>query len=151
MNMPKPVDWDQLYPGRFLKAGELGDRKVTLAITSVDTEELEGDKGKKVKGILSFEKTPRQLALNRTNGTCLREMFGRNPQAWVGKRVAFFAGEWSGEPAIRVWGSPDIERDMVIEVALPRRKPIKMTMHAMKKTEQRREQPAPEPGAGDAP
>lgn len=142
MNAKKPADWDELYPGRFLKAGELGDRKVTLTIASVDTEELEGDKGKKVKGIIAFERTPRQLALNRTNGVCLREMFGRKLDAWPGKRVTLFAAEWNGEPCIRVWGSPDITSDMSIEVALPRRKPTKMVMHAV-----RASQPGREPGS----
>lgn len=125
----KPVDWDELYPGRFLKAGELHGKKVTLTIKDIDTEELVGDKGPKVKGIISFEKTPKQLALNRTNGTCLREMFGRRLADWVGKRVVLFPSEWNGEPCIRIWGSPDIERDMQIEIALPRRRPTPMTMH----------------------
>jgi hypothetical protein len=131
-NLQKPVDWDQLYPGRFLKAGELLGKQVTLTINSVDLDELEGDKGKKVKGIITFNGTPKQLALNRTNGTCLREMFGRVLAGWVGKRVTLFPGEWNGEPCIRVWGSPDIQADMQIEVALPRRRPIAMTMHAVK-------------------
>jgi len=130
--MPKPVDWDQLYPGRFMKAGELLGKQVTLTIKSVDLDELEGDKGKKVKGIVSFNETPKQLALNRTNGTCLREMFGRAVQEWIGKKVTIHPGEWNGEPCIRVYGSPDIASDMQIEVALPRRRPIPMVMRAMK-------------------
>ncbi len=125
----KPVDWDELYPGRFIKAGELHGKKVTLTIADVTTEELVGDNGKKVKGILSFRETPKAIALNRTNGTCLREMFGRKLSEWVGKRVTIFPDVWNGEPAIRIWGSPDISSDMSIEVALPRRRPIPMTMH----------------------
>lgn len=161
MNAPKkPVDWDELYPGRFLKAGELHGKKVTLTIRDVDVEELIGDKGAKMKGIVSFEKTPKQIALNRTNGTCLREMFGRTLANWVGKRVVIFPGEWNGEPCIRIWGSPDIDRDMQIEVALPRRRPVPMTMHSTKAAgQQTRQQPQqktsedmdPEPGEGDLP
>jgi len=124
----KPVDWDELYPGRFLKAGELQGRLVTLTITDVDTEELESDSGKKVKGVLSFEETPKQIPLNKTNGICIREMFGRKIPGWIGKRITIFAGEWNGEPCIRIWGSPDIEKDMQIQVTLPRRKPIPMTL-----------------------
>lgn len=125
-------DWDELYPGRFLKAGLLAENeKRVLTIATVDTDELEGDKGKKVKGVLSFREETMQLALNKTNGICLREMFGRVPWQWEGKRIAIFASEWGGEPAIRIWGSPDIERDIEVEVQLPRRKPFRMTMHAM--------------------
>jgi hypothetical protein len=164
----KPVDWDELYPGRFLKAGELHGKKVTLTISDITTEELVGDSGKKVKGILAFKETPKAIALNRTNGTCLREMFGRKLSEWIGKRITIFPGEWNGEPCIRIWGSPDIQQDMSIEVALPRRRPIPMTMHVVRPSNgqqrpqqtqqrqtQRREEPAddldPEPGANDGP
>lgn len=145
MNAPlkKPVDWDEMYPGRFLKAGELLGKKVTLTIKSVDVEELEGDKGKKIKGVISFRETPKQIALNRTNGVCLREMFGRKLPEWEGKRVTIFPGEWNGEPCIRIWGSPDIRSDMQIEVALPRRRPIPMTMHAVRKEQPRQQQQQP--------
>jgi hypothetical protein len=145
----KPVDWDELYPGRFLKAGLFGDKKVTLEITDVDAEALEGDKGKKVKGVVSFRGTDMQLALNRTNGVCLREMFGRKVQEWIGKRVTLFASEWNGEPCIRVWGSPDIASDMNIEVALPKRKPTRMTMHAMKNGKADKAAPARQRDPGD--
>lgn len=152
----KPVDWDELYPGRFLKAGLFGDKKVTLEITDVDAEALEGDKGKKVKGVVSFKGTDMQLALNRTNGICLREMFGRKLAEWPGKRVTLFASEWNGEPCIRVYGSPDIEKDMNIEVQLPKRKPTRMVMHAMPKNGKAAPAPKPasrerEPGDDDEP
>lgn len=132
MALKKPVDYDELYPGRFLKAGELQGRKVQLTITSVDLDELASDNGKKVKGVLSFKETQKQLALNRTNGICLKEMFGRRIPEWEGKRIVIFPDTWNGEPCIRIWGSPEISEDKQIEVALPRRRPIPMTMHAWK-------------------
>lgn len=125
-------DWDELYPGRFLKAGLLAENeKRVLTITAVDTDELEGDKGKRVKGVLSFREEQMQLPLNKTNGICLREMFGRVPWQWEGKRIAIFQTEWGGEPAIRLWGSPDIEADIEVTIQLPKRRPFTMTMHAM--------------------
>lgn len=132
MTLKKPVDWDELYPGRFIKAGELKGKRVTLTIASVDLDELVGDNGKKVKGVISFRETPKQLALNRTNGVCLKEMFGRSIPAWEGKKIVIFPDTWNGEPCIRIWGSPDIDADKQIEVALPRRRPIPMTMHCTK-------------------
>ncbi len=131
--LPKPVDWDQLYPGRFLKAGEFMGRKVTLTIADVELDELEGNTGKKVKGIISFRETTRQLALNRTNGICLKAMFGRKLAEWAGKRVTLFPGNWNGEECIRVWGSPDIAKDEEIVIDLPRKKPQKMVMHKVVK------------------
>jgi len=124
-----PTDWDQLYPGRFMKAGEFQGKRPTLTITAVKLDELEGTKGRQVKGIISFRETEKALALNRTNGICLKAMFGRRVQEWVGKRVTLFAGVWNDEECIRVWGSPDIAATMEVSVELPRKRPIKMTMN----------------------
>lgn len=127
------ADWDQLYPGRFFKGGDIleGEKKVVL-ISAVDLEELEGDKGLRSRGVLTFAGEKMQLALNKTNGICLREMFGRKPMDWVGKRFAMFQSEWQQEPCIRIWGSPDLEKDLAVTVDLGRRrKPFAMTMHAM--------------------
>jgi hypothetical protein len=125
----KPVDWDQLYPGRFIKTGDLLGKNVTLRIASIDLDELEGETGKKIKGVISFEKTEKQLALNKTNGICLKEMFGRKVQDWVGKRITLMPALWNGEECIRIYGSPDIEADKEITVTLPRKRPQRMTMH----------------------
>jgi hypothetical protein len=73
----KPVDFDQLYPGRFLKSGELLGKKVTVTIADVAIDELEGEKGKKVQGIIFLTGTDKQIVLNKTNGLCLKGMFGR--------------------------------------------------------------------------
>lgn len=125
----KPVDWDELYPGRFIKAADLKGKNVTLTIASVDLEELEGDKGKQIKGVIGFERTEKQLALNKTNGICLKEMFGKKVQQWVGKRVTLMPSMWNGDDCIRIYGSPDFPADKEIVVQLPRKRPITMTMH----------------------
>lgn len=126
---PKPVDWDELYPGRFIKAGEFKGKKPTLTMTDVKIDELIGDKGPQIKGVISFKESEKQWALNKTNGICLKEMFGRKVQEWVGKRVTLFAAMWDGEECIRVWGSPDIPEDREVTISLPRKRPFAMTMH----------------------
>lgn len=131
--MPKPSNYDQLYVGRFMKAGQFLGKKPTLTISDVDLEELESADGKKQnKVIVAFSETKMQLVTCKTNGLCLKAMFGKELKEWIGKRVTLFAGQWNGEECIRVWGSPDIEKDFPISVELPRRKPIPMTMHAVK-------------------
>jgi len=127
--LPTPVDWDELYPGRFLKAADLKGKKVTLKISGVKLEELIGDKGPQVKGLISFDRTDKQLALNKTNGICLKDMFGKKVQEWVGKRVTLFPTTHNEDDCIRVWGSPDIEADKQVTIALPRKRPFQMTMH----------------------
>src|SRR5579863_4704163 len=94
--LPKPVDWDELYPGRFMKAVDFKGKPVTLTIAEVKIEELVGDKGPQIKGIVSFEKTEKQLALNRTNGICLKAMFGRRVQEWIGHKVTLYPAEFVG-------------------------------------------------------
>jgi len=143
--LPTPIDWDELYPGRFLKAGEFKGKKPTLTISAVKIEELVGDKGPQIKGVISFERTEKQWALNKTNGICLKEMFGRRVQDWVGKRVTLYAGMWDGEECIRVWGSPELEADREVTVQLPRKRPFKMTMHRVGGRD-----PKPNPGPSGA-
>ena len=133
----KPVDYDQLFPGRFLKAGTLGGKPRTLTIKDVDREKLPQNDGKdKIKGIIDFEETEMQWCLNKTNGSCLASMFGKKLANWIGKRVILFEGNWNGEPALRVWGSPDIDSEFDVTIALPKRKPFVMTMHKPAEKEQ---------------
>ena len=131
--LKKPSTFDDLYPGRFLKAGNFNGKPVTLTIKDADIEELEGEDGKKKKAILSFVGTEMQLVTCKTNGICIKAMFGDKLSEWIGKRVTFFPSTWNGEPAIRVYGSPDIQSDMKVTVQLPRRKPMAMTMRKVGK------------------
>jgi len=130
-----PKNFDMLYPGRFLKAGTLDGRKVTLTIAKVEHERLEGEKGLELKVIVSFVGKDMQLVLAKTNGICLREMFGNLTASWIGKKVTLFegkvevAGPMKGKPCIRIWGSPEIEADMPIQIKHPKKKAFEMVMH----------------------
>lgn len=113
------MDYDELYPGRFLKAVEFKGKDVTLTITEVAIERM---RDKKIKAIVTFAKTDRELVLNRTNGECLLGMFGRRTEDWIGKRVTFYPevvmAFGKRQPAIRVRGSPDIEQDLHIRLRI---------------------------------
>lgn len=136
----KPVDFDQLYPGRFLKAGELLGKKVTLTISDVDLEGLMGDDGKeKAKAIISFKETEKKMVACKTNGLSIKAMFGKRVPDWNGKRITLFEDLWNGESCIRIWGSPDIPQEIEVEIALPRRRPFKKVMHKMANGRQRSE------------
>lgn len=125
-------DYDQLFPGRFLKSGEFDGKEVTLTIGNVELEEMEDRKGMRVKPIVTFRETKRQMVLNRTNAECLKGLFGRKVADWVGKRVTFYpiTVEAFGAPtlAIRVKGSPDISRDVQITVKVGRQGDAKVMM-----------------------
>jgi hypothetical protein len=122
------MDFDKLFPGRFLKAADLNGKEVTLTISAVVTDELVGDKGTEVKGLLSFAGKKKQLVLNKTNGLCLKQMFGRETDEWVGKRVTIFPTTFNDEPCIRVKGSPDIAKDITFDLKLPRKAPRSTTL-----------------------
>ncbi len=136
--LPKPTVFDQLYPGRFIKAGELLGKKVTLTITDVNIEKLMGENNvAKIKATLSFKETEKQMVMCKTNGLCIKEMFGKTLSDWLGKRITIFEDTWNGEPATRIWGSPDIAEDQVVEISLPRRRPFNKTLHRMQDKKKR--------------
>jgi len=130
----KPTSYDELFPGRFLKAGLLKDKHHTLQISAVDRESFPQGKDKrdKVQGVLSFTKTEMQLALNSTNGQCLKGMFGKKVQSWVGKRITIKPDKTKmmGETVdcIRLHGSPDIEKDMKVTISLAMKSDYTVTM-----------------------
>lgn len=124
----KPVDYDELFPGRFLKAGLFNGKAVTLTIADVDAEPLPQDNGKdRTRGVLTFRETDKQLVLNSTNGQCIRAMFGRKVPDWIGKRVTFVPerDRFGREvvDAIRIAGSPDLSAPIDAEIRMPRKKP----------------------------
>lgn len=124
-----PADWDELYPGRFIKPGELKGKKVLVTCDGTIVQVLQGKDGLKWTAIMSVVGTEKQLTLNKTNGICLRAMFGKSLAGWKGKRFWIFKSKWGSDDCIRVWGSPDISKEMRVKVELPRKKPFVMVMH----------------------
>ena len=129
-----PDSYGLLYPGRFLKAGMLLGKKVTLTIKNIDIEELIGDKNKaEPKVIVSFVERPLEYVMPKTNGFCLKRMFGNNPHDWIGKQITWFGTtcKFGREDVdcLRIWGSPSITEDMPITIPQGRKKPLEMVMH----------------------
>lgn len=137
--LKKPLEWDDLYPGRFIRAVDLKERDVTLTLADIELEELVDPEGKtSVKTIFCFKETPKKHVACKTNGICVKAMFGKKLSDWIGKRVTFKQEPWNGEPSIRVAGSPDIAADMMVTVSLPRRRPTERTL---RKTAPRKREP----------
>ncbi len=149
-----PTSWDELYVGRFLKAGLLKDKVRTLTIKSVFIETMpnEKDNSEKDRGIMTFEETPLHLALNRTNGESLKALFGKKVQQWVGHKVSLGPemtkfGKLDVE-AIRVVGSPEITSPIEIEIRMPKRKP---QIRRLVPTGKSNNNPAPQPDPSPQP
>jgi hypothetical protein len=143
----KPVDFDELFSQRFLKAGLLRGKPATLTIADVDVEPLPQDNGKdRDRGIISFAGTDKQLVLNKTNGECFRAMFGRKVADWIGKRITLVpATDRFGSKivdCIRVAGSPDIESAIEVEITMPRKKPKMIRLERTGQQQPKAEEPS---------
>jgi len=130
----KGLSYDALFPTRFIKAGEMRGKPVTLTIAAVYLEQMEREDGtEKPQAIVGFHETKREWALNRTNGQCLRAMFGDDSGEWIGKHVTLVpepdsSGLSESGLCIRVKGSPDIDQPIRMEIRLPRKRPQPRTL-----------------------
>lgn len=123
--------YDELFPGRFLKAGLFNGQPVTYTIADIKREELESDRGTEPKIIMAFHETPLQLVLAKVNAEAIKAMFGPSVPGWIGKRITLYGTtsimpypKRKDEPCIRVYGSPDITEVVRCEWTPPRRKPV---------------------------
>ncbi len=163
MSEPKEQDAESFYDldsSRWLKEEHLQGKQVTLKIKRVTFIDTVDDDGKpKRDTIIYFHGTDRHLGCNVTNKQCIRGMFGLKVKAeWIGKRIVLFPTmterpvynkedkQTKIRPCIRVWGSPDIEKDMVVTVNLKRKTPFNMTMHATGKPSDATQPQDREPG-----
>jgi hypothetical protein len=125
------ITFDDLYPGRFLKAGNIPNGKANYTIKAVVRDQVEGEKGMEDKVVMNFEETAMQLVLPKVNAVAIRAMFGGDVQQWIGKRVTLFTTTEimpyparRNEPCIRVFGSPDIMEEVVCEWTPPKRRKL---------------------------
>lgn len=123
------LSYDALFPSRFIKAGEMNGKPVTMTIRTVYLDHLEGEDGReKPQAVVGFDEIKRELALNKTNAQCLLAMWGPDTDEWIGKRVTLYperdaSGLSDSGLCIRVKGSPDITKALEAQIKLPRRRP----------------------------
>ncbi len=87
-----------MFDKRFLGAWDLADkqsgkpRDVTVTIAKVVSEALQspGTTIKRRKPVISFERTEKSLACNATNAHQIAALHGKDPRAWVGKRITLY-------------------------------------------------------------
>lgn len=134
------MNYKEFFRGDYLIAEELGQRTPTLTIrdvrkvrlASAGTDDEGGKTEERDRGVVYFAGKERGWVLNRTNAECLAAMWGAETDRWVGRRVTIYAAQvrLGGKTVlgIRVKGSPDLDRPLVVTIQLPRRRPVKMTM-----------------------
>jgi|ERR1700761_5917532 len=136
MPIPNITDIDQMKDSDLLYAADLKGKTVVVEIADINARDFQDDdeKAKKMY-LLNLKGKTKKLGINRTNQLLISKMFGRNPNAWIGKRIAIHptTTRLSGEtvPCIRVFGSPEIDQDIEVKAKLGRTT-VKKTLKAMK-------------------
>jgi hypothetical protein len=143
----------ELTPREFIGASEIGDKTPTLTIAAAKYRVDKNKRGEVVDefGWLEFKEQrrlggPIRMRVNATNRRCIEAMLGTDAREWKGKRITLFATnkllQFPGkrEPCLRIYGSPELARDMPIE--LPSRGGS--VRHTLKATGKKPAPPPPE-------
>jgi hypothetical protein len=98
------------FPSKFLKAADLGTRRVVVTISHVEVEKFDdGD-----RPCVFFQGKDKGLVLNKTNFNTIADITGEeDSDDWAGKRITLYATktEYQGKrvDAIRVDDTPKDE------------------------------------------
>lgn len=137
--------WRGLIPADHLKAADFAGREVTLTIVSVGPKQIDklvkpGKKAdpntppaKEKRGVVVFKETEKTLPLNVTNAASMAAMWGDDYAKWAGHRITLFSGRDNlgaeEVDAIRVKGSPDLEKPIAFDMKRPHRKtPVRVRL-----------------------
>ena len=141
------ADYSVLYPKRFLDSHSL-EAPRTIRILSVTGEQLEGDKGVTLKGVLKYRDASGdgEIVWPITNSILAAALFGaidngdasqpvRDTAKWIGRLITIyrdpevrFGAEKVG--GVRVYGSPDLTRAVTVSVqATRKRRPQSVTLY----------------------
>jgi hypothetical protein len=93
-------DYRTMYDSQYLHEYDLPKDEVTVEILSVEVGELTSQGGRKSKKpLVKFKGADKGLALNKTNGKAIAQMYGNDTAEWTGKKVTLFRSttEMAGE------------------------------------------------------
>ncbi len=94
----------EAFPSNYLKAIDLNNRTVKVAINKVVFEEIGQNKDK--KPVMYFDKVKKGLVLNKTNAVEIAATHGDQMEGWTGKEIELFSMivpfQGQNVPAIRV-------------------------------------------------
>jgi len=83
-------DINEAFPSKFLKAQDVGKRRVKLVVAGATYETMtDGNE----KPCLSFQNTDKLLVLNKTNSLVLSEAYGHYPKKWIGREVVLYTAK----------------------------------------------------------
>lgn len=82
---------DQAFPSNYVKASDLNGGSRVLTIKAIRLEELGQGADKKTKAVLYFEEAQKGVVLNVTNKNIIKDAYGPETDAWIGKQLEVFA------------------------------------------------------------
>ena len=101
--MEKTMNLDQMYPSKWLKAGDLQGQTIPVVIVRVVMEDVGDEAGKPVA---YFQGKEKGLVLNKTNAMSIGLVHGQDTDGWVNKTIELFPAvvmyQGQNVPCIRV-------------------------------------------------
>jgi len=97
------MNLDQMYPSKWLKAGDLQGQTIPVVIMRVVMEDVGDEAGKPVA---YFQGKEKGLVLNKTNAMSIGLVHGQDTDGWTGKTIELFPAvvmfQGQNVPCIRV-------------------------------------------------
>jgi hypothetical protein len=97
---------ETMFDNDYIKAFDLAGKDVTVLIERVEAGEVSNRTKKAKKPLLYVKGQQKPLVLNKTNAKVICQLYGKETDAWIGKRITIYPTtvDFGGETveAIRV-------------------------------------------------
>lgn len=98
------VNINNVYPSKYVSAGDLKGRDVTVTISRLAIEKMANNNEE--RPVLYFDRADKGMVLNKTNASTIAALYGPETDNWPGKSITLFGTDvdfqGSRVPAIRV-------------------------------------------------
>jgi hypothetical protein len=81
---------EDVFPSKYLRAGDLNGKSAVVTIVSAPIETLKGANGEERKTVLYFRGKKKVLPLNRTNWDSVAAICGEDTDTWPGEQIELF-------------------------------------------------------------
>jgi hypothetical protein len=81
---------EDVFPSKYLRAGDLNGKAAAVWIASAPMETLKGANGEERKTVLYFRGKKKVLPLNRTNWDAVAAICGEDTDDWPGEQIELF-------------------------------------------------------------
>ena len=116
--------WKKHFSSKHLDSGDLAEgQKAAIKIVGIgdaDTDETDGEKKMMIRFQpgAEFAKTCKKTTwvCSLTVGYQLEAMFGEDDANWIGKIIVVYSAKIKGGEAVRIYGSPQIDREITVKV-----------------------------------